>query len=149
VGSDNEPADAYTNKVARERPIYVCQVRIDPRPISAIHRGAPHVTVNLDIKDLLLDDLLAATVDRTTTPATIIDTWIIAEGYYPGQTRIAASELLDRFRKWAISQGVTTPMNHNTFGEDMRRRFKVGRRRAGVFYYISRESVVDIYPPVK
>lgn len=118
--------------------------RIDPRPYSATHsHGVQHMVPDLDISNLSLDDLLAdaaSPADRGPRKRNLVEDWLLAEGYHPGQTRMASGELYARFRKWAEAQEARPIPVVSTWGVAMAMRFKKGRSKHGNFYYISRES---------
>ena len=101
---------------------------------------------DLDLSSLTLDDLLQGIEDRAGRPPDLVDSWIKSEGYYPGQTRVPASELYASFKDWARLQGATKIPPASHWGVAMARRFKRGRSKVGKFYYISRESESDIGP---
>jgi hypothetical protein len=102
------------------------------------------MTSDQDIQQAPLHDLLADLEGGAPAPATLVQTWLIAEGYYPGDTRVGSSELYLRFRKWAEEQGHTRIPVQSRWGAEMTRRLKSGRSNKGNFYYISRESVPDM-----
>lgn len=105
----------------------------------------------LNIQDVSTDDLLAAISDRAPKPPEPIPMWLETEGYFPGTTRILASELYARFCTWYAEQqafsanGAKVPTLYH-WGTEMTRRFKKGRGKHGVYYWVTRECVA-IAPP--
>jgi len=93
-----------------------------------------------DISHLADDDLLRLLAGRDVPKVGLPELWAKSEGYYPGQTRVLRSELYQKFRNWAKSQGHAEITNTNTWGFWMGQNFKRGRSKHGIFYYISRMS---------
>lgn len=105
---------------------------------------------NMDITQLDLDDLLSAIEDRNEASANMIDKWLKEEGYYPGSTRISASELYKRFMEWyrqlpeqeRVRYGKLP--NISAWGKWMIGRFRSTRTNKCRMYYISRQESVEI-----
>ncbi len=102
------------------------------------------MTTDLEIRTLSDDDLLQDIAGRAAPAPNQVQAWIIAQGYYPGQTREPARQLYQLFRAWALAQGYQPVTHVAVWGQIMAMRFKRGRGRHGNFYYISRESVPDV-----
>lgn len=95
----------------------------------------------MSIKDLPTDALLASLHSNAAPTPHIVDSWMTAQGYYPGTSRVRAIELYHRFRDWCAQQGVSTAevLSRKKFGEALSTRLRRGRTRNYCFYYISRE----------
>lgn len=102
----------------------------------------------MDINDTPIDELLAGLSPSAPRPQQQLAKWLAAEGYHPGSTRVQAGELYDRYVRWWLQHNDSTAQvpTMTSWGIEMSRRFKKGRGQHGVFYYISRESVVEIPP---
>jgi hypothetical protein len=102
----------------------------------------------MDLKDIPLEQLLGDLQVVAKRDLTVVEQWIKEEQYYPGQTRVGSSELYGRFVAWATQQPDITKGDIPDlwrWGVEMTARFKKGRSKHGLFYYISRESDVS-YP---
>lgn len=100
----------------------------------------------MDIQHLRDDELLADLSPSAPRPQQLLANWLIAEGYHPGATRVQAHALYDQFVRWFLQQGETAEQlpTMTSWGREMAGRFKKGRRKTGVIYFVSRESVVEI-----
>jgi hypothetical protein len=106
----------------------------------------------LDISKLSLQDLLAD-VPSTTRPGgrppTPVEEWIKVADIHPGTTRVSATDLYREFHMWWKTESAhrdTPPPGIRLWGKNMAGRFKTGRGNRGIFYYISRDRVVEIPP---
>jgi hypothetical protein len=90
-----------------------------------------------------LNELLGGLAVRASGGPDPVDTWANAEGYYPGDTKVASSELWRRFRAWHAQNcpDDLQPPTLKHFGVVMSRRFRKGRGKMGIFYYISRKKI--------
>jgi len=97
----------------------------------------------LDLRNLSDHDLLQGLSGHVTRPPTPVDRWLVAQGYYPGTTRIEAYVLYLAYREWRYQQtDITSPIEAiRVWGKFMTGKFKTGRTNRGKTYYISRQSV--------
>lgn len=100
-----------------------------------------------DLSHVSDDDLLADLGSRDTRPCEIVEMWVKAAGYRPGDTRTPAHELLAKFNDWRELQGLPK-VHHNTWGIEMARMFRHSRARYGRYYYISQLEDSERYPGV-
>lgn len=95
------------------------------------------------IESLEIDDLLRDLEGRADRPPSLIEMWLDSQGYYPGTSRMTATELLEIFQDWYRVRpelSVYPLPGPTAFGMEMGRRFKRGRGSRGNFYYISRKK---------
>jgi hypothetical protein len=94
------------------------------------------------ISEMKTEELLGGLEPVQMDPDTLLRAWVNAHAVHPGTTRVPAATLYDDFRKWYLAayhskQGLPSV---TAWGKLMKARFKHGRGRVGILYYISRKS---------
>lgn len=96
-----------------------------------------------EIESLEIDDLLRDLEGRAQPEPSLIELWIVSQGYHPGTNRIKATDLLDIFTDWVKVRpefaGRAIP-GASQFGIEMGRRFKRVKGKHGNYYLISRKK---------
>ncbi len=99
----------------------------------------------VDLSQIPLEQLLGDLATATPPAADSVDMWIESAPLYPGTHRVGATEL---YRQYADFIGdnpqLGKPKAIRCWGKVMARRFKAGRGKSGIFYYVSRERDVEI-----
>jgi len=91
-----------------------------------------------DINTIPTDELLRGIEAHDPYGVNVVKTWLDSEGYYPGTTRVRATELYKRYKVWAAQYPDMTVLSIEPWGVQMRKDIKAGRGKAGIYYYISR-----------
>lgn len=99
------------------------------------------------ITTLSLHDLLGGLEGRPPLAARSVESWLKAEGYYPGGSRVPAADLHARYAAWCAQHADMLghkPLPIEKWGAEMRRHLRHGRSSRGIFYYISRSPIADV-----
>jgi hypothetical protein len=102
------------------------------------------MTSRLDLADVPLNQLLEGLATDAQPAPNPVDMWIQSAPLYPGSTRIRAIELYQEYVDFITQHQLGKPLALRVWGKYMTSKFKTGRGKSGIFYYISREGVVYI-----
>jgi hypothetical protein len=139
----NGPANARKGGGTQNRPRQWPNAPESKFAILANQSGVGLTKSKREIQAADLNELLGGLAVRASGGPDPVDTWANAEGYYPGDTKVASSELWRRFRAWHAQNcpDDLQPPTLKHFGVVMSRRFRKGRGKMGIFYYISRKKI--------
>lgn len=98
-----------------------------------------------DLRSLTLAELMAGLDEPVQPVRSSAEIWLESEGWRPGSTKRAGTELYPKYLKWLEAHPeVGSLLGVREWGKVMTARFKKGRAATGYFYYISRESDAEV-----